>query len=233
MIRLREKFYITLLQHSSGIWYPQEIRLIKMCLNETYSRVHIGRFLFDGFPAHCSLKLGDVLSPLLFNCTLEYAIRRVQENRIGLELNRKHMLLVYADDISMLGENLQTVRENTDIFIKASKYICLEVNSDKTKYMITSRQQNIVQNQNIVIENLSFEKMYKLKYLGVTVTNTNDIREEIKRRINMGNACYYSFEKILSSCVLSKKLEIKLHKTIILLVVLYGCETWSHIQRRI
>ena len=57
----------------------------------------------------------------------------------------------------MLGENLQTVRENAEIFIKASKDIGLEVNSDMTKYMITSRQQNIVQNQNIVIENLSFE----------------------------------------------------------------------------
>ena len=86
----------------------------------------------------------------------------------------------------MLGENLQTIRKNTEIFIKASKDIGLEENSEKTKYMITSRQQNIVQNRNIVIENLSFEKVEKFKYLGVTVTNTNDIREEIKRRKNMG-----------------------------------------------
>ena len=91
----------------------------------------------------------------------------------------------------MLGEKLQTVRENTEILIKASKDIGLEVNSGKTKYMIISRQQNIAQNQNIVIENLSFENVKKFKYLGVTVTNSNDTREEIKRRINMGNACYY------------------------------------------
>ena len=56
--------------------------------------------------------------------------------------------------------------------------------------MITSRQQNIVQNQNTVIEDFSFEKVEKFKYLGVTVKITKDIREEIKRRINMGNACY-------------------------------------------
>ena len=96
-----------------------------------------------------------------------------------------------------------------------------------TKYMITSRQQNTVQNQNIVIENLSLENVEKFRYLGVTVTNTNDIREEIKRRINMGNACYYSLEKILSSRLLSKKLKVNTYKTIILPVVLYGCETWS------
>ena len=72
---------------------------------------------------------------------------------------------------------------------------------------------------------LSFENVEKFRYLGVTVTNTNDIREEIKRRINMRNACYYSLEKILSSCLLSKKLKVKTYKTIILPVVLYGCET--------
>ena len=61
--------------------------------------------------------------------------------------------------------------------------------------MITSRQQNIVQNQNIVIEYLSFEKVEKFKYLGVTVTNTNDIREEIKLRINMGNGVIIRLRK--------------------------------------
>ena len=69
--------------------------------------------------------------------------------------------------------------------------------------------------------------MEKFRYLGVTVTNTNDIREEIKRRLNMGNACYYSLEKILSSRLLSKKLKLKTYTTIILPVVLYGCETRS------
>ena len=161
-----------------------------MCISETYSRVRVGRFLSDDFPIHCGLKQGDTLSPLLFNFALEYAIRRVQENRIGLELNGKHQLLLYADDVNMLGENLQTVRENAEIFIKASKDFGLEVNSEKTKYMITSRHQNVIQNQNIVIGNISFENVEKFRYLRVTVTNTNDIREEIKRRINMGNACY-------------------------------------------
>ena len=80
-----------------------------------------------GFQFPENTKLHHTINSFIFNFALEYAIRRVQENRIGLELNRKHQLLVYADGVNMLGENLQTVRENVEIFIKASKDIGLEV----------------------------------------------------------------------------------------------------------
>ncbi|KAJ4436711.1 hypothetical protein ANN_16843 [Periplaneta americana] len=173
------------------------------------------------------LNQGDALSPLLFNFALEYAIRKVQDNKEGLELNGLHQLLVYADDMKMLGENPQTIRENAEILLEASKPIGLEVNPEKTKYMIMPRDQNIVRNGTIKIGDLSFEEVEKFKYLGATVTNINDTREEIKRRINMGNACYYSVEKLLSSSLLSKISEVRIYKTVILPVVLDGCETWT------
>ncbi|KAJ4444807.1 hypothetical protein ANN_06604 [Periplaneta americana] len=74
---------------------------------------------------------------------------------------------------------------------------------------------------------LSFEEVEKFKYLGATVTNINDTQEEMKRRLNMGNACYYSVEKLLSSSLLSKSLKVRIYKTVILPVVPYGCETWT------
>ena len=103
--------------------------------------------LFDAFPISCGQKQEYALSHLIFNFALEYATTRVQESRISLKLNGKYQLLVYADDVNMLGEHLQTVGENAEIFIKASKDIALEVNSEKSKYIITSRYQNTVQNQ--------------------------------------------------------------------------------------
>jgi hypothetical protein len=63
--------------------------------------------------------------------------------------------------------------------------------------------------------------------LGIKTTNQNLIQEEMKRRLTSGNACYHSVQTLLSSCLLSKNLKIALYKTIILPVVLYGCETWS------
>jgi hypothetical protein len=86
---------------------------------------------------------------------------------------------------------------------------------------------NSGQNQNIGIANELFENVAKFKYLGMMLTNQNDIRDEIKTRLNSGNACYYSVQNLLSSHLISKNLNIKIYKTVILPVVLYGCETWS------
>jgi hypothetical protein len=67
----------------------------------------------------------------------------------------------------------------------------------------------------------------QFKYLGTTLTNQNSIHEEIKSRLKSGTACYHSLQNLLSSSLLSKNVNIKIYRTIILPVVLYGCESWS------
>ena len=82
-----------------------------MCLNETYSRVRIGKYLSDMFPISNGSKQGDALSQLLFNFALDYAIRRVHVCQCGLKLNGTHQLLVHADDSNIMGGSMYTIKK--------------------------------------------------------------------------------------------------------------------------
>ena len=117
------------------------VRLIKIYLTKTYSRVQLGKNLSDMFPIRNGFKQGYALSSLLFNFALEYAIRRVQVNQDRLKLHCAQ-LLVYANDVNILGGSIHTIKENAGALVVASKETELEVNADKTKYIAMSQDQN-------------------------------------------------------------------------------------------
>jgi hypothetical protein len=104
-----------------------------MCLDETYSKACIGKHLSDVFPIQNGLKQGDDLSPLLFKFSSEYAIRKVQENQVGLKLNGTHKLLICADNINLLDDNINTINKNTEAPVGTNKEVGIEVNAKKAK----------------------------------------------------------------------------------------------------
>ena len=113
-----------------------------MCLNEMYSRVRVGKNLSDMFHVRNGLKQGDALSPLLFNCALEYAIRRVQVNQDDLKLHGTYQLLVDADDVNILGRSVHTIKENAEALVVVNMETEQEVNADKSMYVVMSQDQN-------------------------------------------------------------------------------------------
>jgi hypothetical protein len=123
---------------------------------------------------------------------LEYAIRRVQINQDGLTLNGTHQLLAYADDVNILGGSIHTVKKNAEALVAATKEIGLEVNAHKTKYMTVFRDKNAGRIHSMKVDNSPIERVEEFKYLGTTLTNQNSIQEEVKCRVKLGNACYYS-----------------------------------------
>ena len=163
---------------------------------------------------------------MLFNFALEYAIRGVQVNQDGLKLNGTHQLLVYTDGVNIMEGSIYTVKENAGALVVASKETGLEVNADKTKYMVMSRDQNAGRSHNMKTENSSFDRLEEFKYLVTTVTHQNSSQEEIKSRLKSGNAFCHSVQYLLSSSLLRKNLKIRIYRAIIVSVALYGCETW-------
>ena len=91
-----------------------------------------------------------------------------------------------------------------EALVVATKEIGLEVNADKTKFMIMSRDQNAGRSHSMKTDNSYIERVEEFKYLGPTLTNKNSIQEEIKCGLKVGNACYYSVQNLLSSSLLSK-----------------------------
>jgi hypothetical protein len=120
-----------------------------------------------------------------------------------------------------------------EALLDAIKKVGLELNPDKTKYMLISRCQRAGQKHTIKIANRSFEGVAKFRYLGRTMTDQNCMNEEIKNRLNSGNACYLSAQSLLCSRLLSRNVKVKINKIIILPIVMYGCETWSLTLREV
>jgi hypothetical protein len=119
----------------------------------------VGKNLFEIFPIRKDLKQVDALLPLLFNLALVYAIKWVQVNQDGLKLNGTQQLLAYANDVNIIGGSVHIVKENAKALVVATKEIGLEVNADKTKYMVMFWERNAGQDDSVKTDNSSIERV--------------------------------------------------------------------------
>jgi hypothetical protein len=173
-IELEGKYYVIF---SLSLEYPGKFFDLLRCVWKKRTAQSAYGQIFDKFPIQNGRKR-DALSPMFSNFALEYAIRRVQENKEGLKLSGTHQLLDYADDIFIVGKT-DAIKENTEALLDANKDVGLEVNQEKAKYMLVSRSQKVGQKHSIKIADRSFEHVAKFKYLGTTLTAQKWMHEVI------------------------------------------------------
>jgi hypothetical protein len=118
-------------------------------------------------------------------------------------------------------------KKNTKSLIATSEQIGAAVNAEEAKHMAISCDQQAGQNHNTTSVHKSSERAEQVNYLGTTLTHENSIQEDMNCRPKSGNACHHSVKNLLTSSFLSRNITTKIHKTLILLVVFYGCETRS------
>lgn len=189
------------------------ISLAKMTLTDTNSRVRIRNKLSEAFEIKEGLRQGDPLATLFFNLTLEAAVRTSGVDTSSAIFTKSSQLLGFADDLDVVGRNMDVVKVKFVALEEGASNFGLKVNDDKTEYMVVSpsdRQYGAT----VTINQHNFKVVDSFVYLGSQVNSKNDIVDEIRRRVTLGNRCYFVLLKLLRS------------KTLIRPIVTYGSESW-------
>lgn len=212
------------LGHTEGI-YEKLIRLAQMTMEGSHACVCLQGERTAPFKIGSGLRQGDSLSPLLFNFALEKAVRLVMQVEGGAVVGQRLKCLAFADDIALLAEKETDLVVLAKTLTEAASQIGLQINTDKTKYMIMSREVQL--SEAIDIGETRYERVDSFKYLGSLVTSINDMYTEIDQRILNANRAYFSLARVFKSKLLSLRLKSRLYKVMVRPVLLYGCESWA------
>nr|XP_042906426.1 uncharacterized protein LOC122270970 [Parasteatoda tepidariorum] len=202
------------------------VSLTRATINNVRCRIKIQSHLSEPFITERGLRQGDSLACLLFNLALEKCIRDSGLNRGGSIWNRSLQILAYADDIDIIGRSERAVKDAFQALEASAINMGLSINEDKTKFMEFSSS-TVNYSEPLQINGHSFEKVKEFKYLGTIINDQNKLKPEIDNRINMANRCFFGLKSQLRSNFISQKTKLKLYKTLILPVLLYGNETWT------
>jgi hypothetical protein len=206
------------------------ISLTKLTLNGAKSRVRIRNKLSDVFDIEEGLRQGDPLATLLFNLVLEAAVRTMDMDTNSTIFTKSSQLLGYADDLDIMGRNMEVVKEKFLALDRKGSDLGLKVNDAKTEYMIVTPS-NRQYGPSITIETHTFKMVNQFVYLGSQLNTDNNITDEIKRRITLGNRSYFSLLKLFRSKSVSWNSKCALYKSVIRPIVTYGSESWCMTQK--
>ena len=188
------------------------IRLVRMIISNMHSQIKIQSKLSAPFIIPKGVQQGDALACLLFNTTLEYAIRKSGIQTRGTIFYKSFQLMAYADDTVIIGRYLASIKD-FQLLEEASKKVGLVINEGKTKYMVAANTQNCSKSCATEIGGYSFERVDSYMYLGSLVNGDNNVSEEITNHLIATNRSYFGIKSQFQSQLLSRKTKILLYKT--------------------
>lgn len=220
---------VKLYDSMSHFGIPQKlIRLTRLTMANVQSQVRIDGALSESVPCNKGLRQGDGLACLLFNISLERAVRDSGIRTRGTIFTKSTQILGYADDIDIIGRSTLAVKEAFVQIEAAATSLGLQVNEGKTKYMAASSASTTRDiGTSITIGDHNFEVVQQFTYLGSRVSTDNNITEDIRARVLAANRAYFSLIKPLKSRNVSRRTKLELYKSLIIPVLTYSSETWT------
>lgn len=218
----REKMWNILSEYGLPNKYVQTIRLLYE--NYTARIEHEGK-LTQKIKINSGVRQGCILSPLLFIIIIDWVMERTADNRTGITWDpfRKLEDLEFADDICLLTQKKQYLQEKTSRLTTIAKTVGMKVNGKKTKILTHSNNEG----EKINIEGEEIEEFGEFCYLGSVVTVKGGCRRDIDRRIGQAQKTFNMLRKVWSSSAFTRKTKLRLFKTNVKSVLLYGAETWN------
>lgn len=206
--------------------HPKLIKMIGLTLENTTSKVKFRGAISDAFEIKTGLRQGDGLSPILFNCALEYLMRewkKINPELIKVGTKIKVNCLGFADDLALLANSIKEARTQIETLEEIAGKIGLKISFEKTKIMV--RDPLCV--EHISICNTKVELVKKFKYLGETITHNNNEKINWKERTDKLKKSLFTTQNIYNKKCLSTKTKIRHYQTVILPEIQYACETIS------
>uniref|UniRef100_A0A0K8SN56 Reverse transcriptase domain-containing protein n=1 Tax=Lygus hesperus TaxID=30085 RepID=A0A0K8SN56_LYGHE len=201
------------------------IRMVEVTMRDVNCHVRVQGELSEPFQSTKGLRQGDALACILFNVALDRSIKDAGLDRRGTIFSRSVQILAYADDIDIIGRSQRDVKEAFLVLNREAKKMGLEVNAQKTKYMIAGR--NPSQSGDLMVGEFTFQRVDSFLYLGSLVTSSNDMSSEISARLIAANRCYFGLVRHFKSRNVSRSTKVLLYKTLVRPVLTYGSETWT------